>query len=94
MSCLRVNPCTGFEQFVCPRCKSFISIQRYINLLSDWVVCKTCGKSIHVPSLIDATSSKTPHTETRTIARKRSDGQISRSRVPVAGQLTIFGGLE
>lgn len=94
MSGCRINPVTGYHQFTCPQCSSFISIQRYIDLLSDWTMCKSCGKTIHVPSLVNSTSSKTKHPETRTVSKIKSDGRITSRRVPVVGQLTIFGGVE
>ena len=94
MSNCRINPVTGYNQYVCPRCFSFIPIQRYIDLLSDWTICKTCGFSINVPSLVNSTQSKTKHSETRTISKTHSDGHISRRIVPVVGQLTISGGIE
>lgn len=37
----------------CPSCKAFVSVQPYIDLVSDWVLCRSCGKRLHVPSVFD-----------------------------------------
>ena len=37
----------------CPSCQAFVSVQPYINLVSDWVMCRSCGRRIHVPTVFD-----------------------------------------
>jgi ribosomal protein L37AE/L43A len=95
MSTCSFNPVTGNHRYSCPQCFSYISIQRYIDLLSDWVVCKSCRKTINVPSLINSTESKKVlPAESRTVSKSLPDGRVSRRIVPIVGQLTIFGGVE
>ena len=40
----------------CPSCNSFVSIKPWIQLLSDWVMCRCCGRKIHCPSVFDSSS--------------------------------------
>lgn len=35
---------------VCPFCRSFLSLEPYIQMRSDYVFCRSCGESVHVPS--------------------------------------------
>ncbi len=94
MSTCNINPVTGNYRFSCPRCSLYLSIQRYIDLKSDWTMCKGCGLVVNVPSLVNSTQSKTKHSETRTVSKVSASGRLSRRIVPVVGQLTIFGGIE
>lgn len=47
----------------CPSCSAFVSVQPFINLQSDWVTCRACGRKIHCPSVF-ALASGTRRAET------------------------------
>lgn len=57
---MQVNPCTGNYQFTCPFCGSFLNIQPYVDLKSDYVGCPRCHAPVHVPSLIDLETDPKP----------------------------------
>lgn len=94
---MRFNPVTGYEQFTCPRCGSFISIQPYIDLKSDYVGCPRCFASCHVPTLISRETDSKPYhpAQFRRESRLSPTGQkVSRKVVITAEsrQLALFGG--
>jgi hypothetical protein len=59
----------------CPSCQSFVSLHSYINLLSDYAYCRSCGLKIHVPSVFDvALVSGTRRAETQTALSSVAQG--------------------
>jgi hypothetical protein len=94
---MQVNPVTGNYQFACPYCGSFLSIQRYIDLLSDDVRCKRCQQIVNVPSLISLeTDSKPYHPgQLRREVRLLPNGKNSVRLVQKTTyeQLNLFGGM-
>lgn len=41
---------SGNVRYKCPSCKAFLSLAPFIERLSDWVMCRSCGHRVHVPS--------------------------------------------
>jgi hypothetical protein len=97
---MRYNPVTGFEQFSCPFCGSFLSIQPYIDLISDDVYCKAkfCQKIVNVPALISLETDPKPFhpAQLRRDVRFLSNGRRVSRFVPdnkfPSPQLNLFGG--
>lgn len=55
----------------CPVCGAFVSIQPFIDLVSDVVSCRSCSHRIHVPSVFDvALASGTRRAETDMLYRQ------------------------
>jgi hypothetical protein len=98
---MRFNPVTGFEQFTCPFCGSFLSIQPYIDLISDDVYCKAkhCQQIVNIPSLVSLeTDSKPFHpAQLRCGSRLLPNGRHVSRLVPdnkfPSPQLNLFGGV-
>lgn len=44
---------SGNVRYKCPSCKAFLSLAPFIQDLSDWVMCRSCGHRVHVPSVFD-----------------------------------------
>lgn len=41
---------SGNVRFKCPSCQAILSLAPFIERLSDWVMCRSCGHRVHVPS--------------------------------------------
>jgi hypothetical protein len=91
--CFSFSSSTGQQSFHCPVCKSFVSIQCYIDLRSDFTFCRCCGHSVNVPALINSTD-PAKSLPVRRISKHRPDGSLASRVVPVVGQLCLFGGVE
>lgn len=73
----------------CPRCKSFVSVQPYIELLSDWVMCRSCGSSLHVPTVFDCALVA----GSRGVANQNGPkGSETKKNLTQIRQLSLFGG--
>lgn len=60
----------------CPSCHSFISLEAFIQLRSEFVFCRSCGTSHHVPSIFDvALVAGTRRAETRPFVAQVADFQ-------------------
>lgn len=89
------------SSFRCPRCNAYVSLERYINMQSDFVFCRCCGEAIHCPSVyvVDGLSFvPVPLPAFSPISTKSSlqpNGKIKKIKVreksPV-NQLDLFGG--
>lgn len=95
---MRFNPVTGYEQFTCPQCGFFLSIQRYIDLLSDYVCCSRCKSSVHVPSLIELETNDKPFHPAQLVrvvrflpSGRKVTSVLIKQRVE---QLSLFGGAQ
>jgi hypothetical protein len=97
---MRINPVTGFEQFTCPFCGSFLSIQPYIDLVFDDVYCKskTCQQLVNVPALISLETDPKPFHPAqlrRSVLLLPNGRRVSRlvpdNKFP-SQQLDLFGG--
>lgn len=44
---------SGNVRYKCPSCKAFLSLASFIEQLSDWTMCRSCGSRVHVPSTFD-----------------------------------------
>lgn len=102
-------PRTSYVNPRCPSCSSFISLQPYIDLRSDWVMCRACGLNIHVPTVFDVQeSSPQPvahgvafqnrpkvNAQSKALSNLRPDGKISQKRLKESdlNQLGLFGGV-
>lgn len=91
-----VSPATGLETFQCPFCGSFLSIQRYIDLLADDVFCKRCQQWVNVPALIALETDPMPYhpAQLRRDVRLLPNGRRVSRLVPKTSteQLALFGG--
>lgn len=38
------------SSYRCPKCNAFVSLERYINLISDFCFCRSCGVTFYVPN--------------------------------------------
>lgn len=69
---------SGNVRYKCPSCKAFLSLAPFIQRFNNWVMCRSCGRRVHVPSEIIAPLNKSV------------DALVT---VPVApSQMSIFGG--
>lgn len=44
---------SGSVRYKCPSCKAFLSLAPFIERFTDWVMCRSCGHRVHVPSAFD-----------------------------------------
>lgn len=93
----------------CPQCFAFISLQTYINMQSDYVFCRNCGTSFHVPShefffdVVVASAARTsfiayqppkPLTHTSvTLPNGKNRTQKIKTLSGSVAQLDLFGGV-
>ena len=88
-----VSPATGLHSLHCPSCNSFISLQRYIDLISDFTLCRSCGRSVNIPQLIES-AYPVKQEVSRRVSKRQPNGSLASRVVPVVGQFCLFGGIE